>query len=387
MSKARDLANGATALSAVSATELGYVDGVTSAIQTQMDTKLASATAATTYKALTNDFTAGKNAIINGGFDIWQRGTTGVGATGAGTGFVADRWQSFRGSYTAGMTVSQQSPGSTLSQFRYCIRGQRDSGNTSTASIVFSQQIETSNAILYAGQSITLSYYARAGATFSGTTADRSIYWGTGIDQNGSTGGYTGSTQVTLTGVSNPALSTSWQRYIFTGTIGSTATQMYLSLLYYPTGTAGATDYIEYAGVQLELGSTATAFSRAGGTIQGELAACQRYYLRVAGGSAYYPLTSSGFSVSTTQFYGIVSFPVQMRVAPSALEQTGTAANYGVNEAGSGFACNIVPTFSNATVNMATTAFGFASGLTTGRGGFGRNDNNTAAYLGWSAEL
>jgi len=38
VSKARDLANAATALSAVSATELGYVDGVTSAIQTQINT-------------------------------------------------------------------------------------------------------------------------------------------------------------------------------------------------------------------------------------------------------------------------------------------------------------------------------------------------------------
>ena len=38
MSKARDLANAATALSAVSATELGYLDGVTSAVQTQINT-------------------------------------------------------------------------------------------------------------------------------------------------------------------------------------------------------------------------------------------------------------------------------------------------------------------------------------------------------------
>jgi hypothetical protein len=81
MTKARDLANAGTALSAVSATELayldgvtsavqtqlnakqaivsgvddteiGYLNGVTSAIQTQMDTKLASATAATTYSPL-----------------------------------------------------------------------------------------------------------------------------------------------------------------------------------------------------------------------------------------------------------------------------------------------------------------------------------------------
>jgi len=41
MSKARDLANAGTALGAVTATELGYVDGVTSAIQTQLDGKQA----------------------------------------------------------------------------------------------------------------------------------------------------------------------------------------------------------------------------------------------------------------------------------------------------------------------------------------------------------
>ena len=47
MTKARDLANASTALSAVSATELGYVDGVTSAIQTQLDAKAPSSTAVT----------------------------------------------------------------------------------------------------------------------------------------------------------------------------------------------------------------------------------------------------------------------------------------------------------------------------------------------------
>jgi hypothetical protein len=44
MTRARDLANAASALNAVTATEIGYVDGVTSAIQTQINTK-----AATTY--------------------------------------------------------------------------------------------------------------------------------------------------------------------------------------------------------------------------------------------------------------------------------------------------------------------------------------------------
>jgi hypothetical protein len=47
MSKARDLANAGTALGAVTATELAFVDGVTSAIQTQIDTKAPSSTAVT----------------------------------------------------------------------------------------------------------------------------------------------------------------------------------------------------------------------------------------------------------------------------------------------------------------------------------------------------
>ena len=47
MTKSRDLANAATALNAVTAGELTYLDGVTSAIQTQIDAKAPSSTAAT----------------------------------------------------------------------------------------------------------------------------------------------------------------------------------------------------------------------------------------------------------------------------------------------------------------------------------------------------
>lgn len=52
MSKARDLANASNAFGTVTPTELLYVDGVTSAIQTQMDSKLATATASSTYAPL-----------------------------------------------------------------------------------------------------------------------------------------------------------------------------------------------------------------------------------------------------------------------------------------------------------------------------------------------
>jgi hypothetical protein len=66
MTKARDLANASTALSAVTATELGYVDGVTSAIQTQIDTKLASSTAATTYQAINANVSTTELGYLDG---------------------------------------------------------------------------------------------------------------------------------------------------------------------------------------------------------------------------------------------------------------------------------------------------------------------------------
>jgi hypothetical protein len=58
MTKARDLANAATALSAVTATELGYLDGVTSALQTQMDAKASTAYVDTTVAAADSTPTA-----------------------------------------------------------------------------------------------------------------------------------------------------------------------------------------------------------------------------------------------------------------------------------------------------------------------------------------
>ena len=48
MTKARDLASAAPAPSTVSATELGYLDGVTSAVQTQVDAKIAKTLTTTT---------------------------------------------------------------------------------------------------------------------------------------------------------------------------------------------------------------------------------------------------------------------------------------------------------------------------------------------------
>ena len=363
MSKARDLASGAPAPAGVSTTELGYVDGVTSAIQTQLNQK--------------PEYAAGKNSAINGGMDIWQRNTTVAGST---TAFTADRWQAYRS--VAGSTFSRQSAG--LTGFNYGMRIQRDSGNTSTTLIQTLQNYETVNTIPLAGQTVTLSWYAKAGANFSATSSQMftQVYTGTGTDQN-VLNGYTGSVGLLSAAVT---ITTSYVKYSQTFTIGSTATEMAIVFGFNPTGTASTNDWVEITGVQLEVGSAATAFSRTGGTYQAELAACQRYYYRLTPAAAY-NVFGSGFSNAATNFLVTIPSPVNMRTAPTALEQSGTASQYSVFQGLTGLTCSAVPTLYHGNTNQQVVSFTVTAGLTVGQAGIGRTDNNTTAYLGWTAEL
>jgi len=169
----------------------------------------------------------------------------------------------------------------------------------------------------------------------------------------------------------------------YSGTAGAWAGANYVSATGATSvvGTNGATFYI--TGVQLEKGSTATSFDyRPYGT---ELALCQRYYYRItaAGSSRVF---GTGFVNSTTVADYFLSFPVTMRDEPSALEQTGTAANYAVLTSTGSVTCSAVPSNIINTQWGASFRFTVASGLTTGQGVFARS-TTTGAYLGWSAEL
>ena len=146
-------------------------------------------------------------------------------------------------------------------------------------------------------------------------------------------------------------------------------------------GTNGATFYI--TGVQLELGSTATPFERR--LYNQELSNCQRYYYKLQSNSAD-SFFGSAFNVSTTLAIGITFFPVTLRTAPSALEQSGTAGDYRVRAAAGNTNCSAVPTWDGSSVNNGTTIFTVASGLTSGQG-VALRAVNSSAYLAWSAEL
>jgi hypothetical protein len=327
----------------------------------------------------TLSYQAGKNAIINGGMDIWQRGTSFVPSTGT---YTADRWQYYRA--VAGSTVSRQVTNDTtnLPSIQYCTRVSRDSGNTSTTTIYSGNSLESVNSIPMAGKAVTFSFYARKGANFSGASSQISISLrtGTGTDQNVLLTGYVAQAiPITLT----PTLTTTWQRFSGTATIAAATTEMGIYTDFTPVGTAGAADYYEITGVQVELGSTPTTFSRAGGTIQGELAACQRYYYKLTNGVVNAALMSA-FYYSASSLNAYVPFPVTMRTSPAIDQVTGTNYYSFVRNGGTDTFNSFTLDQANAT-GVALYNNSEASG-TAGQAGY-VFANNASAYLAFTSEL
>lgn len=307
---------------------------------------------------------AGKNAIINGAFDIWQRGTNFPSYPYLSYG--ADRWQ---GNISGG-TISQQAltPGTingldTPYHFRvvkpatlgYCFVGQKV------------EDVRT-----LAGQNVTLSFWAKA-ATNAAANGWLSQVFGAG-----------GSTAVTS--YFNYNLTTAWQKFTITIALPSVSGKTIGTNSHIEVGICGMYDSngytIDFAGVQLEAGSVATPFTRAGGTLQGELAACQRYYTRLVAGTAYGRFSPAAPAASTGQVFVVIPLPVRMRTIPTSIDVSSLAVWDGVN----------VISASGATLDAGSnTDYGSisvtASGLTQFRPYILLGSNSAAAYVGFSAEL
>lgn len=136
--------------------------------------------------------------------------------------------------------------------------------------------------------------------------------------------------------------------------------------------------------VQFEAGETKTAFEfRPHGF---EELLCYRYYYRIT------PTTNDALGVAysfvtNTSGTCLVPFPVPMRTAPSALEQSGTAGHYAIYIANVGTTCSAVPTYSTLTsAHCGGITWAATAGHTAGQSGV-LYSLNASGYLGWSAEL
>jgi len=351
-----------------------------------------------------------RNRIINGAMVIDQRNAGASFTNTVGTSYTLDRWQA-TGTQASKYTV-QQNAGSVTppTGFSNYIGVTSSSAYSVTGNDYFSiaQIIEGFNtADLGFGtanaKTVTLSFWVRSSLTgsfggsiengaqnrcfsFAYTISAANTWTQISVTVSGDTSG-------TWVGATNGSgvyvwfgLGASGTRV---GTAGSWGTQSASGLQPSGTtsvvGTNGATFYI--TGVQLEVGTQATSFDyRPYGT---ELALCQRYYYKVKGSGTGASTFGLAYIASTTQAQGFVQFPVTMRDRPTALEQSGTAADYIIAHGGSASTCSAVPTYNTTTTKESALAvFTVASVLTVGQAGriSGATDNANA-YLAWSAEL
>lgn len=268
--------------------------------------------------AITSDGYYSPNYIINGAFEINQRAFTSTTTPGA---FTFDRWYpAFSGST---VTCSSQTftPG-TISNaqveptnyVRIVQSGATGAGNY----VQYDQKIEDVRTL--AGQSVTVSFWARV--------ATGTAVVGVNLTQDFGTGG-----SAYVDYYSTVTVNSSWTRYSVqfnllstTGkTIGSSsnvrlalwtsAGSSYTGLFGNALGLQNNT--FEFWGVQVEQGVVAMPFRRNANSIQGELAACQRYYIRFVDVTGVRTVYGSSVWQASTVNNGIINLPVQMRRTPT----------------------------------------------------------------------
>jgi hypothetical protein len=256
-----------------------------------------------------NSIVAGKNLAINGAFDIWQRGTS---FSNPAATYTAYRF-AFANAGSLTYTISRQTftegdtPGAAAS-----IGSQYYLQNSTTA--VASPSItdwyhRIEDVTMLSGKTITVSFYARATI---GTATVQLV-----VSQ------YNGTSYVDTAINEYPTFvaGNGWRRYSATLTLPSISRSSISGINHHTNIILRHHHSVTTFGVwgfQVELGSSATPFSRAGGDIAGELTKCQRYFQRVENNvSTYLSLTLNhlpGFGNSYSQ---AVLFPVPMRSSVS----------------------------------------------------------------------
>jgi len=333
-----------------------------------------------------------KNYLINGGFAVAQRGTSFTSGANNDDAYTLDRWYILSDTNDVIDVTQDTTTVPTNGEFAIALDVETVNKKFGIATI-----IENKDVIGLVGNTVTFSFKAKVSSTtkldnvkaaivaWSGTadtvTSDIISAWGA-EDTNPTL-------IANATYENTPAnlnLTTSYATYSITAPVDTASTQNLILFIWSDVTDTTAGDFLYIAESKLELGSTATAFEYAGGTFQGELDACQRYYYRATFTTSASRL-GSGFATAQVTAHITFPFPTEMRIRPTALEQSGTAGDYSIVSGSGTFVCDNVPTFVNATFYAAVASFPVpAASLTVGNGA-GLRNVNTNAYLGWSSEL
>jgi hypothetical protein len=318
---------------------------------------------------------SGQNYCINGNFDIFQRASF----TSSSAGYCLDRWYAW--SNGGSMTVTQQTSGAPIGS-KYYMRVAYNALNVCN----IWQFIEHDDVKMLQGKIVTLSAKIRRNSAFTPNYVLGVYKAPTANASAGGTWSQVGAVGAANANIPTGTSSNDWFTFSTTVTIPADGTAEGLAIVLFENAAGPSGAYIEISQVKLEIGSSITPITRSGGTIAGELAACQRYYWRTSpilgsGGYARY----SGFSpaVSSTGILAVVQNPVPMRIRPTSIDYLNVATYDNTNIGG---------TVSSLSLNGDTTIYQSyvvvgTSGLTQYRPYQLMASNTSNSYLGFSAEL
>lgn len=243
-----------------------------------------------------------RNVIINSGFDVWQRGTSINSAGGGATTYSADRW-AFGNNNASAYTVSRQT---SVPDSRFIYSARLTCNNGSIQPNGFVQFIEDKNVYPLREQKITLSFWVRGSTNFS--NAGFNVSTGTTANQNPGVGnGFTNNVTVLGDSVN---ITTSWQ-YVTATSSSTVPSNAAVMAVYLPKPTFSTSSWVEYAGVQLEIGSLPTSFEFV--PYDNTFIKCQRYYQ--TGSLQYMPIGSISYYSSGEW---AIPYAVRMRTTPAA---------------------------------------------------------------------
>ena len=339
-----------------------------------------------------------KNYLINGGFAIAQRGTTftSTGSANNDDAYVLDRWYILSDGNDVIDVNQETTTVPTNGQFAIGLDVETVNKKFGIATI-----IENKDCIGLIGNTVTFSFKAKVSATtkldnvkaaivaWSGTadtvTSDIISAWG--VEGTNPTLVANATYEATP---SNLSVTTSYATYNVSATVDTASTKNLILFIWSDVTDTTLGDFLYIAEAKLELGSTATAFVYAGETIQGELAACQRYYYRITD-----PATSQGYTAitvmhdtsisGTTTGNTIVSNPVPMRVPPISTDVSSIAFH---RSDGTLFPITAV-TIDTATDSIYGAMYGLTLTGSPASGNVGRviGNNTTTASFAVNAEL
>ncbi len=334
---------------------------------------------ASSYSPLTQPAVVFRDVLDGGDMTVnpFQRNIPGLATAGVASAvasntpvYFADRWFAVGG---ASSSITQAVVANTsLTGFNQTLQWGRTASNANTAPIFLGQVIEPIDVVRLQGQLMTLSFYALAGANFSGGTLTASVVSGTGNAANTTaanlaTGAWTGATTLAT---SPFTLTTTAQRFQMTvPLVPANAVQLGVLFSYTPSGTAGASDNVQFFDIDLSLGSPASPAERR--DIQLELELAQRFCWVIAEPANGVLVAPGTTTAANTQSYYLAT-PVQFRAAPTLTVATGSfkvaagaAAALATISAGGTHTINAI------SLTSAVTAAAGVGALVVGGGGSG----------------